>query len=378
MKILFVTRGYPNARYKNLGLFEFDQAKALVASGHDVIYASLDLRSIRRSRKWGAESLLMDGVTIEGINWPVGRVPQILFDALQVFAMKRLYRRIEKKYGRPDIIHAHFLGMGFVTAQVFEKSDIPLVMTEHYSKIHKDELGRHYLEKGKRTYPKMDHVIAVGHSLAESIERHFDVKAAVIPNIVDTAVFYFDKTNCEKDDRSFHFVAVGRLIAIKRMDLLIEAFYDAFKDDQDAKLTIYGEGPMRPTLEKQIDALGMRRRICLAGLVQRERLAEAMHCADCFVLASQKETFGLAFAEAMAAGLPVIATKSGGPEDFVDESRGLLIPVDDKELLVDALTLMRQQASNYDRQAIATSIKALFSPKAIAAKLDMLYRSVMS
>ena len=55
MKILFVSRGYPTTKYALNGIFEFDQAKALAARGHEVIFAAVDLRSIRRWRRWGKE-----------------------------------------------------------------------------------------------------------------------------------------------------------------------------------------------------------------------------------------------------------------------------------------------------------------------------------
>ena len=74
---------------------------------------------------------------------------------------------------------------------------------------------------------------------------------------------------------------------------------------------------------------------------------------DAFVLASRAETFGVVYVEAMAAGLPVIATACGGPEDFVSEENGILIPADNEEKLTEALIEMYHMAHKYDKQAIS-------------------------
>lgn len=78
MYILIVARGYPSERYKMNGIFEFDQAKALAKAGHKVIYAAIDVRSIRHKRQWGFESFKKDGVQIEAINIPCGGIHRII------------------------------------------------------------------------------------------------------------------------------------------------------------------------------------------------------------------------------------------------------------------------------------------------------------
>ena len=70
MRIFIVSRGYPSEKYVTNGIFEFDQAKALARNGHEVIFLVNDIRSLRRKRKWGRESLEKDGVKIESLNIP--------------------------------------------------------------------------------------------------------------------------------------------------------------------------------------------------------------------------------------------------------------------------------------------------------------------
>ena len=123
------------------------------------------------------------------------------------------------------------------------------------------------------------------------------------------------------------------------MDLTIEAFIDAFKGSDKVFLTIFGEGPERQKLEELVRINKMEKQIKLMGMQSRKVIADYLKECDCFVLASQTETFGVVYIEAMASGLPVIATKCGGPESFVNEENGVLIPVDNKDALVTAMKI---------------------------------------
>ena len=96
------------------------------------------------------------------------------------------------------------------------------------------------------------------------------------------------------------------------------------------------------------------------------------------MLASRSETFGVAYIEAMAAGLPVIATRCGGPEDFVTEENGILIPVDDESALTGAMERMMFRREDYDSAAISADIRRKFAPETIAARLTELYEGVLS
>lgn len=375
MYILVVTRGYPTEKYKMNGIFEFDQAKALVNAGLKVVYAAIDLRSIRRTRKWGFESFVKDGVQIEAINIPCGKMPKMILDKVCIIALNKLYNRIIKKYGKPDLIHAHFIRFGYITARVFEKTGIPLVLTEHLSSMNKKELPPYLTRLGKYTYPRMNQVISVSNCLAENIKDKFGIQPISIPNVVDLQNFNYKIKR--KNDNSFIFVSTGSLIFRKGMDLLVESFYKAFKDNKNVKLYIFGEGPERNNLEKLINRLQLYEQIFLMGLVDRKEIADKMSESDCFVLASRRETFGVVYIEAMTMGLPVIATRCGGPEDFVTAKNGILVPVNDPIALTNALRKIYENIETYDRQAISTFAKKMFAPSTIAQQLIDVYRKII-
>lgn len=373
MYILIIARGYTSEKYIMNGIFEFDQAKALASAGNKVVFAAVDMRSARRVRKWGFESFENRGVQVEAVNIPCGKIYWKVLDLISIMALKSLYKRIERKYGKPDIIHAHFIDQGYIAARTFEGKKVPLVITEHYSGMNQKSINPVLFKRGKFAYPRADKLIAVGRQLSLNIKEKFGVEAEVVPNIVDTEIFKYEEQ--EKNNGSFTFVSVGSLLPVKRMRELIEAFYKAFREEKNVELYIFGQGPERASLMNLIRKYGLGSRVHIL-VSKREEIAEKMKESQCFVLASASETFGVAFIEAMAMGLPVIATKCGGPEDFVNESNGIMVPVDDAEALAEGMKDMYRNIDKYDRKAIAASAREKFSPEVIAERLIEIYKEV--
>ncbi len=375
MRVFIISRGYPSEKYVTNGIFEFDQAKALAKQGHEVIFLANDLRSLRRKRKFGSESFIKDGVQIEALNIPCGKIPKGLLMKIRSTVIQRLYNRCVRKYGKPDIVHSHFLEISYCTVKALKDKGVPLVMTEHLSTMNNTVIPENLIALGNNTYKYYDKVIAVGKQIAETIENNFGVEAEIIPNVADTESFSL--RNLPVRHNGFRVISVGALIKRKHMDLLIEAFTEFAEKHDDVSLEIFGKGEERENLEKLIAENNMRSAITLHGAKPREEIAESMQKADCFVLASDVETFGVVYIEAMAMGLPVIATKSGGPENFVNDTNGILIEPNDKDILVKSLEKMYDTYKQYDKGKIKDNVIKNFSPDAVAEQLSKLYRQTI-
>jgi glycosyltransferase involved in cell wall biosynthesis len=133
------------------------------------------------------------------------------------------------------------------------------------------------------------------------------------------------------------FAFVGRLISLKAVDLLIEAFGHLVRR-QDARLELIGDGPVRPQLESRVAALGLGERITFHGTLTQVAIAERLRSFDIFVLPSLHECGGAVILEAMAVGLPIIATRWGGPIDYVTPECGILIDPTGREGMISGLT----------------------------------------
>lgn len=137
-------------------------------------------------------------------------------------------------------------------------------------------------------------------------------------------------------------VSIGRLCPFKGFDTLIHAFAKLTATFPHLQLTIYGQGPARPALEHLIATLGLCDRISLPGVTPH--VYEALYNTDLFVFPSQYEGFPNALCEAMAVGLPVIASACSGNIDIIrDGLDGRLFPVGDSHTLA---ALMRQLIEN--------------------------------
>lgn len=385
MYVLIISSAYPTLTYLENGIFEFDQAKALQAAGCKVIFAAVDLRSIRRWRKWGFEHLYKDRVEIYAVNLPLGRVPQALLNFFGKLGIHKLYKKIKKDHGEPDIIHAHFLGMGEIALALKEMTESSkFVLTEHSSSViqNTNDMASWIKTSAASIYSKYDKVIAVSQTLADKINFDFNANAVCIPNMYDDKIFYL-KQNKVPSSR-FQFVFVGNLIKSKNPVFCIECFYNAFESvkfltskREKIFLSVVGDGPEHEECIRTIDKLGIKDTVKLWGRLQREQIADIMNESKSFVLPSKYETFGVVYLEAMACGLPVIATRCGGPESFVDESNGILIPVDDKSALVSAFKYMLNNADNFDSDIIAKTTAIKFSPSAVAQKIMNVYENLL-
>lgn len=375
MYVLKVSRGYPTNKYKTNGIFEFDQAKALVNEGCKVVYAAVDIRSVRRWRKWGIEKKIIDGVHIYAINIPVGRIPRSIQDRISIWGLRKLYKMILKEQGKPDIIHAHYVRVGYCASFLKEDTGIPLVITEHSSQMNRVDLAQRHRIIGSKAYNDADQLIAVSDALAHMIDLNFGIKAKSIPNLIDTDIFTYE--GYERNDK-YTIISAGNLVKTKRMDLIIEAFHRAFRDNPKVDLVIFGEGPERPKLEELISKYTLEKNITLCGLKSREEISKVFKEGDLFVLPSQTETFGVAYVEALASGIPVIATRCGGPEMFVTEENGVMIDVDDIDALTKAMIYMYNNMDKFDNEKIAKEAREKFSPSAIARKLIITYNDILN
>lgn len=373
MRVFVISKGMPTEQYPLNGIFEFDQAKALARSGAEVAMLVIDFRSGSYKRKYGFSEYETEGVRVFELSLPLGLYRRAL--PLLRYLLIKVYKKAVKACGHPDIIHAQFYSIGAIAAVLKKRYKVPFVITEHSSKLNTDlqNISQLDLNLAKSAYQCADKLIAVSHALAANLKNNFQVEATVIPNIVDVSQFqYVERT--PKDD--FTFISVGNLVKIKGFDQLLEAFAEAFKADNAVKLSIVGDGPELENLQNTVTRLNLNGKVSLLRTIGRNRIKSFYQEGDAFVLASHSETFGVVFIEAMATGLPVIATSCGGPNDIVTENAGYLIPVDDRQALVSALQAMRNNAYNFNSLEISRNCIEKYSPETVGRQIIEAYASV--
>nr|WP_307842927.1 glycosyltransferase [Streptomyces triculaminicus] len=175
-------------------------------------------------------------------------------------------------------------------------------------------------------------------------------------------------------------MSAGRLVGVKRYDRLIAAFAKVAADRPDWNLRIYGRGPAKAKLRKQIEELGLYERVTLMGA--RSPIETEWSKGAVAAVASDAESFGMTIVEAMHAGLPVIATDCpyGPREILTDGTDGVLVPLDDSDAVdayADALLRLTGDAELRARLGAAARTAAhRYEPSAIAQRYEQLFEEL--
>ncbi|HWL93573.1 MAG TPA: glycosyltransferase [Phycisphaerae bacterium] len=168
---------------------------------------------------------------------------------------------------------------------------------------------------------------------------------------------------------------VGRLTEAKGVSELALAA-SALSAMHECEWRFIGVGPMGPELRLQFELVNRSDRLQLLGEQSRNRIVEEMLAADFFVLPSHGETFGMAVAEALCMGLPVVTTRGTACQEFIIERNGLLADRGSVESLQGALEIMLHRARGYDRDDIATAARDRFARHNLASQYQPFLRGV--
>jgi len=221
-----------------------------------------------------------------------------------------------------------------------------MVLTEHLTRIVKGKVQPWKIFILKLAYQKAEKIFAVSPALAEGMKPFVGEKTiTVIHNLVDETIFY--PSEQAKNLTPFIFSSIGRLEEVKGFDLLIKAFHKSFHG-ADVQLNIAGSGTKYEALSSLIEELKLKNQVKLLGSLSRLEVRELLQSSHVLVSSSSLESFGVTLIEAMACGLPVVSTMSGGPECFIEKDMGILVPSGDVDQLADALLRMKNTYSKYD------------------------------
>lgn len=265
---------------------------------------------------------------------------------------------IRERAAQAELVHS-MAASALLPFRAF-RPDCPWIHTEHWSALLAPStapvLARLALPLTRRLLARPDVVVAVGHRLASAIASHRSSPTVVIPNEVDAPEVR------PRPSGPSVLVGVGGLIPRKGPDVAIRTIAQLRSEGMDARLIWAGEGPMRAELEKLAGSLGVADRVDLRGAVPAERVADVIAEGQVFLLPTQMETFGVAIAEALVAGRPVVVGAEGEQTSFVEEPDGVV--VEERTAHAYAAAIRRVIDLNQGRSAeeIAERARGLFDP----------------
>ena len=368
MKIAIVC--YPT--FGGSGVVATELGLALAEKGHEIHFITYK-QPVRLE-------LLSKNIHFHEVSVP--EYPLFHFQPYELALSSKLVDMV--KLHKIELLHVHYAiphaYAGYMAKKMLEEENIfiPMVTTLHGTDI--TLVGSHPFYKTAVTFSinNSDVVTSVSKSLKEDTLHLFDIKKEiyVVPNFIDIPKKINPFTECQRDlmaePHERIITHVSNLRPVKRVKDVIEVF-DRIQQKIPAKLIMVGEGPEREACENLCREKGIEDKVLFVG--NSNEVDKILCFSDLFILPSEKESFGLAALEAMACGVPVISSNTGGlPEVNIEGVSGFLSEVGDvDEMAENALKILASDEilNKFKKQAIESAM--LYDTKKVVPLYEKLY-----
>jgi L-malate glycosyltransferase len=291
---------------------------------------------------------------------------------------------------RLDVLHVHYAIPHATSAWIAkemlgERHPVKIVTTLHGTDITLVGQERNFWEITRFSILRSDGITSVSEYLRRETVEAFGVpeeRIEVIPNFVDPALYARTRYPCRKTaflkDGEKLVLHVSNFRPVKRVRDVVRVFARLARQ-VPSRLVFIGDGPDRPEAADEARLQAVTDRVVFLG--KQDSVAEIMACADLLLLPSQNESFGLVALEAMASGVPVIASRAGGLPEVVDDGEnGFLAPVGDVEAMADGAVHILRDVDTWRRfsAAAARSATERYSVAAIIPQYERYYRRILA
>ena len=361
LQVLIVPEWHPWPEAPVEGSWVREQARAAALECDVAILATRPGAPTLRPRLELTESV-EEGLRTVRVRYAASRLPKATF-ARRVRAMAAGAAHLRRSGFTPEVVHAHVFSAGFPAALLARRMRVPLVVSEHYTGFPRGTLSRWDRLIAKRTFRAADLVCPASADLARHLERlQRHARFRPMPNVVDTNVFFPPAAELEGPARLLN---VASLHDKKGHAHLLRAFAHVRSERPDALLEVVGDGPRRAELERLAERLGVGGVVRFLGTREKDEVAQLMRSAHLFVLASLWENAPHVVIEALASGLPVVATDVGGVAELLPPEAGTLVPAADPDAFARAALELLERQSQLDREALAATAEARFGHEAV-------------
>lgn len=324
--------------------------------------------------------LLSNNVHYHEVNVP--EYPLFLYQPYELALSSKLVDMV-KLHGI-EVLHVHYAIPHAYAAYMAKKMlleegiYVPIVTTLHGTDI--TLVGSHPFYKPAVTFSinKSDAVTSVSQSLKEDTLRLFDIKndIKVVPNFIDLQKYKNDFSDCQRDMMANEdekiITHISNFRKVKNIPDVIKIFYN-IQNVMPAKLMLVGEGPEREPAERLCKEMGISGKVIFFG--NSNEIDKILCFSDLFLLPSVTESFGLAALEAMASGVPIISSNTGGiPEvniqgvsgflsnvgDVEDMSKNAISILEDSERLSQFKDNAKQESKKFDIHQIVPQYEAIY------------------
>jgi glycosyltransferase involved in cell wall biosynthesis len=294
----------------------------------------------------------------------------------------RIFTTISKDYGMPDIVHLNVLmKAGIFARRLKKKYKLPYVLSENWTGYYAERKDgfRHqpflYKFLSGRVYRSCDLPLPVTKDLGKKMNELFNSnkKFKVIPNVVDTNLFYPSSENTNQKKRFIHISTLGYH---KNIWGILHSTRKLYESRQDFELYLAGNAS-KEILDWTKENKLYNRCIFFTGLISYEEVARQIRNADALVMFSRYENLPCVILEALCSGLPVISTDVGGIREVINKENGILIASEREDELLQAMNDMLDNSEKYNKQMIAFAAKEKFNYLTVGKQFNEAYKEVL-
>ncbi|MDO5034506.1 MAG: glycosyltransferase [Actinomycetaceae bacterium] len=379
MHVLWTPSWYPTPEAPLNGHFFKEAIEVLREAGHDVGVYWLE---VKNTWKWRRTPVQVDE-TQKLIYDSFPNVPRGVFGGDLILVRKhalKAARAYERRWGKPDVIHAQSVFPGILVAQVLaEYWGVPYGITEHRESTlyHPEDTPRFKLVQS--AVQQADFRFGVSSNFAQELEKKygapFDISTLPVPDSFFNRPIH---VNDQPSGTPTRFVHISSLERRKRVEETILALKAVREMGENVSLDVIGGTDERiEELKQFVSDNEVSGSVNVLGRIARSDLPEILSNYDVFVMVSSIETAGMVFAESQALGVPVIASASLGGAYMVQEETGVLVPVDDHDALVEAMVGYSRGTISKDPETVRQVAKGRFSGDAYAKVQEHAYRTAI-
>jgi glycosyltransferase involved in cell wall biosynthesis len=389
-RILFLTSWYPNRLSNVLGIFVKRKAESLSKICEiSVLLVTMD--DSLKDKKYEIVSGYENGVfTVRVYFKPVsfGWIRLLFYNLSFIKAHYLGLKTIKMQWGSFDLIHVNVVNRaGFIALLLKKLKGIKYVITEHSTPDIKFLRGENPNTKipskllKKLTVKNAEYInVDSNPSLEYWRKAGINGNYGVIQNVVEINPHYFKykKNNQDEVKRAIH---ISILIERKNVADIIRAYSHIYNNlgRKNVEFHIVGNGEQKIYLENLAAELNILNKcVYFHGFVEEEKKIELLVNSDFHIINSDEEGFSVVTAEAILYGIPVIATKCGGPEDFVPKEVGILINRRNLNELTNAILYMIDHSQEYDKNLLCEYGRNHFSPEVIGRKTYEVYKKYIT
>jgi glycosyltransferase involved in cell wall biosynthesis len=374
--ILWLVSWYPNRFDSSYGDFIQRQAQAVskYAKVH-VLYVHTDETRVIKNVE---ERISVNENLTEQIIYYPSNTKNIFS---KIFSIRKYYSLSKKfieqyinKNGVPDYVHVQVpVRAGTMALWMQRKFKTHYALTEHYGIYNSvvmdpwKERSFIYQNAVKKIIANAQPLICVSRILGEQMMEFVGAKKFIsIPNVVDTSLFHFVPKKIQNE--IFRFIHVSNMIPLKNVEGIIDAVKILSAERTDFELKIIGRTP--ETIFRYAEQSGLlNKQIFFSGEIPYSQVATEMNDADAFILFSRSESSSCVLQESLCCGVPVISTPVGIALETINNTNGVLTPIDDVKMLSEKMNEMMNTHSNFNREKISKEYSRQFSYDEIGRKI---------